>query len=339
MPYLLSCLFFFSAATESAAAIPLGVAAPPPRLRGVVPESQAQIGASCAEKKAHPSRTEEMASAKADPGQEARRGMHLARRIVIKAGTPVVTHCDGKVALGRIGSLVEQVAILRQQGREVVIVSSGAIATGIERMRKTMALNQTVHETMLGARDMARAGPSAAVGQALLMNMYETMFSKYNLSCAQVLLTEDELSDGDTLSQARDTTMELLGLGTIPIINDNDAITSRSVPVMDEDTGEIRWDNDSLARPAAAVGARRETLAIPVGLMKARAPIRLTAAAVFQAVERARHWRRAGGRRAGRRFRWRRRHAAESSWMVAVATVVAVAHVFVAPLSRNWHRM
>ena len=61
------------------------------------------------------------------------------------------------------------------------------------------------------------------------------------------MLTEDELSDGDTLSQARDTTMELLGLGTIPIINDNDAITSRSVPVMDEDTGEIRWDNDSLA--------------------------------------------------------------------------------------------
>ena len=56
-----------------------------------------------------------MASAKADPGLEARRGMHLARRVVIKAGTPVVTHCDGKVALGRIGSLVEQVAILRQQ--------------------------------------------------------------------------------------------------------------------------------------------------------------------------------------------------------------------------------
>jgi delta-1-pyrroline-5-carboxylate synthetase len=193
-----------------------------------------------------------MASAKADPGLEARRGMHLARRVVIKAGTPVVTHCDGKVALGRIGSLVEQVAILRQQGREVVIVSSGAIATGIERMRKTMALNQTVHETMLGARDVARPGPSAAVGQALLMNLYETMFSKYNLSCAQVLLTEDELSDGDTLSQARDTTMELLGLGTIPIINDNDAITSRSVPVVDEDTGEIRWDNDSLAAVLAS---------------------------------------------------------------------------------------
>ena len=195
-----------------------------------------------------------MASSKSNVETASRREMHMARRIVIKAGTPVVTHCDGKVALGRIGSLVEQIAILRQQGREVVVVSSGAIATGVERMRKTIALNQTVHDTMLGtnSNDAARPAPSAAVGQALLMNLYETMFSKYNLSCAQVLLTEDELSDGETLSQVRDTTMELLSLGTIPIINDNDAITSRQVPVMDEDTGEIRWDNDSLAAVLAS---------------------------------------------------------------------------------------
>jgi len=194
------------------------------------------------------------ANATMDENQKsARRGMHHARRVVIKAGTPVVTHVDGNVALGRIGALVEQIAHLRQQGREVVLVSSGAISTGMLRMRKSMTLNSTVQDTMYSSKShTVPAAPSAAVGQALLMNLYETLFSKYNLSCAQVLITEDDVSDGETLSQVRDTTMELLQLGTIPIINDNDAITSRSVPVMDDETGEIRWDNDSLSAVLAS---------------------------------------------------------------------------------------
>lgn len=78
------------------------------------------------------------------------------------------------------------------------------------------------------------------------------MFSKYNLSCAQVLVTEDDLSEDANLAQIRDTTMELLALGTIPIINDNDAVTARSVPVVDDETEEIRFDNDSLSAVIAS---------------------------------------------------------------------------------------
>jgi len=70
-----------------------------------------------------------------------RKALRLARRVLIKVGTPVVTHVDGNLALGRIGALVEQIARLRQEGRDVVLVTSGAISTGSLRMRKTMTLN------------------------------------------------------------------------------------------------------------------------------------------------------------------------------------------------------
>ena len=103
---------------------------------------------------------------------QARRTMKVARRVVIKASTPVVTHVDNNVALGRLGTLVEQIAQLRRQGREVVVVSSGAIATGTMSMRKSMTLNSTVQETMSGSKaNVAPPAPCAAVGQALLMNL------------------------------------------------------------------------------------------------------------------------------------------------------------------------
>lgn len=181
---------------------------------------------------------------------EARKGLRLARRVVIKAGTPMVTHVDGNIALGRIGALIEQVSRLRQEGRDVIVITSGAIATGSMRMRRTMTLNSTIQQTMRtkasGAPNVPNSAASA-VGQALLMGMYEVLFSKYNLTCAQVLITEEDISEQETLSQVCDTTMELLQLGTVPIINDNDAVTSRAVPVYNEETSEVLWDNDILA--------------------------------------------------------------------------------------------
>lgn len=195
-----------------------------------------------------------------------RRAMRVARRVVLKVGTPVITHCDGNLALGRIGALVEQIARLRQEGREVVIVTSGAISTGALRMRKTMTLKSTLEETILqgkapgheGDADMNQSAASA-VGQALLMNMYETLFSKYNLSAAQVLITEDDVNDAETLGQVCETTLELMQLGTVPIINDNDAVTGRQESVYDARTNEISWDNDVLAS-RVAVGLRADLL-------------------------------------------------------------------------------
>jgi glutamate 5-kinase len=85
------------------------------------------------------------------------------------------------------------------------------------------------------------------------------MFSKYNLSCAQVLITEDDMADSETFSQMCDTTMELLQLGCIPIINDNDAVTARTTPVYNEETSEVVWDNDVLAS-RLAIGLRADLL-------------------------------------------------------------------------------
>lgn len=190
-----------------------------------------------------------------------RKSLRLARRIVIKVGTPVITHVDGNLALARVGSLVEQIARMRQEGRDVVIVTSGAISTGAIKMRKSMTLKASLADTIhqrLDDVDVDSAAASA-VGQALLMNMYETLFSKYNLSCAQVLITEDDVNNSETLGQVCDTTMELMQLGTIPIINDNDAVTQRSVPVYNEQTGEVSWDNDILAS-TIAVSLRADLL-------------------------------------------------------------------------------
>jgi len=181
--------------------------------------------------------------------------------VVVKAGTPVLTHVDGNIALGRIGSIVEQIAMLRAEGRDVVLVTSGAISTGTQRMRRSMTLSQSIKDSVTGAVPEVRQEAAAAVGQSLLMNMYETLFSKYNLTCAQVLITEDDVADGETLSQVCDTSVELLGLGVVPIINDNDAVTSRSLAVFSSATNEVQWDNDILAS-RLAISLRADLLII-----------------------------------------------------------------------------
>lgn len=81
---------------------------------------------------------------------------------------------------------------------------------------------------------------------------YETLFSRYNLSCAQVLVTEGDVSDPEMIAQIGDTTNELLQLGIVPIINENDAVTSRTEPVFAAETLEVQWDNDVLASRLAA---------------------------------------------------------------------------------------
>ncbi len=178
---------------------------------------------------------------------DVRRQLRLARRLVIKAGTPVLTHVDGNIALGRIGALVEQIAMLRHEGRDVVLVTSGAISTGMHRMRRSMTLSQSLQDSVAGRPPAVRQEAAAAVGQSLLMSMYENLFSKYNMSCAQVLITEDDIKDGETLSQVCDTSLELLSLGLVPIINENDSVTSRSTAVFSSATNEVQWDNDVLA--------------------------------------------------------------------------------------------
>ena len=182
---------------------------------------------------------------------DVRRSLRFARRVVVKAGTPVLTHVDGNIALGRIGAIVEQIAMLRQEGREVVLITSGAISTGKHRMRRSMTLSRSIRDSVSEGVNIDQPA-AAAVGQSLIMSMYENLFSKYNMACAQVLITEEDLvSDGGTLAQVCEAVMELLQLGVVPILNENDAVSSRKTPVYAPSTGEIQWDNDMLASKVA----------------------------------------------------------------------------------------
>lgn len=148
-----------------------------------------------------------------------------AKRLIIKVGSSLVTN-DGKgLDAVAIAKWAEQIAHLRSLGKEVVMVSSGAIAEGMQRLgfdkRPT-----GVHELQA----------CAAVGQMGLAQIYETSFRKYNLRTAQVLLTHADLADRERYLNARSTLFTLLRLGVIPIINENDTVVTDEIKFGDNDT-------------------------------------------------------------------------------------------------------
>jgi len=149
------------------------------------------------------------------------------RRWVVKIGSSLLTNDGQGLAVEAISGWVEQIAGLRQAGREVLLVSSGAVAEGMTRLgwkRRPHAL----HELQA----------AAAVGQMGLIQTYESRFQKFGLHTAQVLLTHEDLADRQRHLNARSTLRTLLGLGVIPVVNENDTVT----------TDEIRFgDNDTLA--------------------------------------------------------------------------------------------
>ncbi|HZI84388.1 MAG TPA: glutamate 5-kinase [Casimicrobiaceae bacterium] len=150
-----------------------------------------------------------------------------ARRLVVKIGSSLVTNEGRGVDHAAVARWAGEIAALTQQGREVVLVSSGAIAEGMRR---------------LGWRERPAAmhalQAAAAVGQMGLVQAYESAFSGFGLRTAQILLTHDDLADRRRYLNARSTLLTLLGLSVIPVINENDTVT----------TDEIRFgDNDTLA--------------------------------------------------------------------------------------------
>jgi len=150
-----------------------------------------------------------------------------ARRIVVKVGSRVLIQRTGRPDLPRIRALVEDLAALRQQGRDVVLVSSGAIGVGIE------ALGMKSRPTSVPDLQMA-----AAVGQFRLMGKYGALFARHRCPVGQVLLTHDDLRNRTRHLNARNTMMNLLRNGIIPIVNENDVVA----------TEEIKFgDNDQLA--------------------------------------------------------------------------------------------
>ncbi|BBO19997.1 MAG: glutamate 5-kinase [Zoogloeaceae bacterium] len=154
-----------------------------------------------------------------------RQKISQARRLVVKVGSALVTANGAGLALEFIGELARQIARLREDGREVLLVSSGAIAAGMQRLGWT-ARPHAMHELQA----------AAAVGQMGLAQAYETCFSQYGLKTAQILLTHEDLADRLRYLNARSTLTALLALGVVPIINENDTVVTDEIKFGDNDT-------------------------------------------------------------------------------------------------------
>ncbi|XP_008785507.1 delta-1-pyrroline-5-carboxylate synthase isoform X2 [Phoenix dactylifera] len=166
------------------------------------------------------------------------------RRIIIKVGTAVVTRTDGRLALGRLGALCEQVKELISQGFEVILVTSGAVGVGRQRLRYRRLLNSSFADLQKPQLELDGKA-CAAAGQSGLMALYDCLFSQLDVTSSELLVTDSDFKNPDFRMQLSQTVNSLLDLRVIPIFNENDAISTRKAPY--EDSSGIFWDNDSLA--------------------------------------------------------------------------------------------
>ncbi len=156
-----------------------------------------------------------------------------AGRIVVKVGTYTLSDAAGRLDRAHMRSLVEQIAALRGEGREVILVSSGAIAAGVE----LLGLSER-------PRDIPSLQASSSVGQGLLLHLYSSLFAEHGLRVGQVLFTQYDFSHRRQYLNARNTFDRLLELGVVPLVNENDTVAVE----------EIRFgDNDRLAALVAVL--------------------------------------------------------------------------------------
>lgn len=168
--------------------------------------------------------------------QELRAALKDRKRIVVKIGSSSLHHmATGELNLTKMERLVRELCELKNQGKEVILVSSGAIAVG----KKTLNLSPTDTEIPLKQA-------CAAIGQAKLMMIYERLFAEYNHLTAQILMTKHTIVDKINRKNAQNTFSQLLKLGVIPVVNENDTVAVHEV----EDT---IGDNDFLSAVVCAL--------------------------------------------------------------------------------------
>lgn len=163
-----------------------------------------------------------------------RQELQEAKRIVIKIGTSSLTHESGKLDLQKMECLARVLTDIRNSGKEVVLVTSGAMGAGAQRLGLASR-----------PQELELKQATAAVGQAILMQMYQKFFGEYNQAVAQVLLTKDVMDDTIKRTNAKNTFCKLLEMGVIPIVNENDCISTAEIE------GFRFGDNDTLSATVA----------------------------------------------------------------------------------------
>jgi glutamate 5-kinase len=158
-------------------------------------------------------------------------GRHIltkAERVIVKVGSSTVTDASGRLNVNVLTELARQMAGLRASGKEIVLVSSGAVAAGRGRVQSR------------GAESLTERQVLSAVGQAILMQTYESLFAQHGITVAQVLLTKDDFTSPKRSETCRNTLSELCSRGIIPIINENDAVSFDEIKLGDNDTLSAR---------------------------------------------------------------------------------------------------
>src|SRR5215813_13972577 len=171
----------------------------------------------------------------ANAERQAREKLSAARRIVVKLGTSTVTGAEGGVCAERVDPIVRTIAALMREGRQVLLVSSGAVGLG----RNLLGL----HPSRL--KDMAVKQACAAAGQSLLMESYKQRFEAGGQKVAQVLLTEEDFSNWKRYTNLRRTVEKVLGFGALPIVNENDTVSTAELEMVGRQAAFS--DNDRLA--------------------------------------------------------------------------------------------
>ncbi|MCA8922848.1 MAG: glutamate 5-kinase [Planctomycetes bacterium] len=160
-----------------------------------------------------------------------------ARRFVLKLGTRVLTHDDGTLALSRLFGLIESAVALRRAGKDVILVSSGAVGLG----RDALGFSAT-------PTDVADRQACAAVGQTRLMALYQDGFARLGVLTGQVLLSQSDFDDRVRCLNLRATLTRLLRRGVIPIVNENDAVSTEELAFLDDGSSRpVFGDNDKLS--------------------------------------------------------------------------------------------
>ena len=156
--------------------------------------------------------------------QNQREALKNAKRIVIKVGTSTITYANGKRNFSQIDRLAKEISDLQNQGKEMILVTSGAVAVGVDR------LGLPCKPSTIPGKQAA-----AAVGQGVLMHTYEKFFADYGQVVAQVLITKTEAIDRHRYTNTRNTFMELIKQKVIPIVNENDVVALDELKIGDND--------------------------------------------------------------------------------------------------------